>query len=45
MTSDTYLDDDAERAGECLYPSDFADWKPHAEVMLRGTCHTPPASP
>jgi uncharacterized protein YjbI with pentapeptide repeats len=41
MTADTYRDDDAERAGECLYPGDFADWKPHAEVMLRGTCHTP----
>jgi uncharacterized protein YjbI with pentapeptide repeats len=45
MTSDTYLDDDAERAGECLYPGDFADWKPHAEVMLRGTCHTPAGKP
>jgi len=45
MTSDTYLDEDAERAGECLYPGDFADWKPHAEVMLRGTCHTPAGKP
>jgi uncharacterized protein YjbI with pentapeptide repeats len=41
MTADTYRDDDAERAGECLYPGDFGDWKPHAEVMLRGACHVP----
>ncbi len=45
MTSDSYLDEDAERSGECLYPGDFADWKPHAEVMLRGTCHTPDGKP
>jgi uncharacterized protein YjbI with pentapeptide repeats len=45
MTSDTYRDEDEERAGECLYPGDFADWKPHAEVMLRGTCHTPFGKP
>jgi hypothetical protein len=45
MSADTYRDDDAERAGECLYPGDFADWKPRAEVMLRGTCHTPSGKP
>ena len=45
MTADTYQDDDEERAGECLYPGDFADWKPRAEVMLRGTCHTPFGKP
>ena len=45
MTADTYRDEDVERAGECLYPGDFADWKPNAEVMLRGTCHTPHAKP
>ncbi|MFT3768000.1 MAG: DUF2169 domain-containing protein [Minicystis sp.] len=41
MRADTYRDDDEERAGECLYPGDFAAWKPRAEVMLRGTCHAP----
>lgn len=41
MTADTYRDNDEERAGECLYPGDFADWKPRGEVMLKGTCHTP----
>ncbi len=45
MTADTYRDDDDERTGECLYPGDFADWKPRAEVMLRGTCHTPEGKP
>jgi len=45
MSADTYRDEDADRAGECLYPGDFADWKPHAEVMLRGTCHTPSGKP
>lgn len=45
LTADTYRDDDEERAGECLYPGDFADWKPRAEVMLRGACHTPGGKP
>ncbi|WP_437900731.1 DUF2169 family type VI secretion system accessory protein [Sorangium sp. So ce124] len=45
MSADTYRDDDEERAGECLYPNDFADWKPRAEVMLRGTCYTPFGKP
>jgi uncharacterized protein YjbI with pentapeptide repeats len=45
MSADTYRDEDAERAGECLYPGDFADWKPNAEVLLRGTCHTPFGKP
>lgn len=45
MSAETYREDDEERAGECLYPNDFADWKPRAEVMLRGTCHTPFGEP
>lgn len=45
LTADTYREDDDERAGECLYPGDFADWKPRGEVMLRGTCHTPEGKP
>ncbi len=45
MSAETYRDEDADRVGECLYPGDFADWKPHAEVMLRGTCHTPFGKP
>jgi uncharacterized protein YjbI with pentapeptide repeats len=45
IQADTYRDEDEDRAGECLYPGDFADWKPRAEVMLRGTCHTPFGKP
>ncbi|MBI4952524.1 MAG: DUF2169 domain-containing protein [Myxococcales bacterium] len=41
LTAETYADDDVERAGECLYPGDFADFKLRAEVMLRGACHPP----
>ncbi len=45
MSADTYREEDEARAGECLYPGDFADWKPRAEVMLRGSCHTPFGKP
>ena len=45
LTSDVFADGDDERLGECLYPSDFADFKLNAEVMLRGTCHTPGGRP
>ncbi len=41
MSCDAYREGDDERAGECIYPGDFADWKPSGEVMLRGTCHAP----
>ena len=40
-TGDTYADDDDDRAGECIYPSDFADKKQAAEVFLRGTWYAP----
>lgn len=45
MTADVFAEDDDERQGESLYPSDFADFKPHPEVMLRGTCFTPLGRP
>jgi uncharacterized protein YjbI with pentapeptide repeats len=45
LTADVYPPDDDERRGECLYPSDFADWKRSAEVLLRGTCHAPGGRP
>lgn len=41
LTADVFAEDDQDRAGEVLYPSDFAEWKPRADVMLRGTCHAP----
>lgn len=45
MTGEVYRDDDEDRSGECLYPDDFARVKPRAEVLLRGTCHTPNGAP
>jgi uncharacterized protein YjbI with pentapeptide repeats len=41
MRGDVFRDDDDERLGECLYASDFADFKPLADVLLRGQCHAP----
>ncbi|APR75974.1 Hypothetical protein A7982_01321 [Minicystis rosea] len=41
LRGDVFRDDDDDQTGECLYASDFADWKPRADVLLRGTCHTP----
>lgn len=40
LTADVFRDDDEERSGECLYASDFADFKLNAEVMLTGSCHS-----
>jgi len=39
MTADTVAEDDLDRVKAIVYPSDFADWKPNAEVMLRGTAY------
>ncbi|KYF61292.1 hypothetical protein BE11_17155 [Sorangium cellulosum] len=41
LRGDVFHDDDHDQTGECLYPSDLVDFKPHADVMLLGTCHTP----
>lgn len=45
LTADVYAEGDEERAGECLYPGDFADWKANAEVLLHGSCHAPGGRP
>ncbi|MFO0610941.1 MAG: DUF2169 domain-containing protein [Polyangiaceae bacterium] len=45
MTADVFAEDDDERQGESLQPGDFADFKPHPEVLLRGTCYTPLGRP
>jgi uncharacterized protein YjbI with pentapeptide repeats len=42
LTAEVFQESDVERRGECLYGGDFADFKPNAEVLLRGTCHAPP---
>lgn len=41
LSGGTYRDDDDEMLGGCVYPSDFADFKPRAEVLVKGTCHPP----
>ena len=41
ITGDDFDDADEGRVGDLLYPSDFADYKLRADVMLRGTCHPP----
>jgi len=41
LRGDVFRDDDHDQTGELLYPSDLADFKPQADVILRGTCHTP----
>ncbi len=39
LSAETFAEGDDERAGGCIYPSDFADFKLNAEVMLKGSCH------
>jgi hypothetical protein len=41
MSGDVLRDGDDDRAGELIYPSDFAEFKPHADVLLKGTCYVP----
>jgi uncharacterized protein YjbI with pentapeptide repeats len=45
LSADVYREGDEERLGECLYPSDFADYKLNAEVLLTGTCYAPGGRP
>jgi uncharacterized protein YjbI with pentapeptide repeats len=45
LTGDVFNDDDDDRAGECVYASDFADFKLNAEVLLAGACHAPGGRP
>ncbi|MEZ6188074.1 MAG: DUF2169 domain-containing protein [Planctomycetota bacterium] len=41
MSGDTWAPTDPDRAGPLTYASDFADWKPHADLLLKGTCYPP----
>lgn len=45
LRADVFRDGDDERAGECLYSTDFAAFKPNAEVLLTGSCHAPSGKP
>lgn len=39
LSADELAPEDDEQVGACLRPSDFADYKLSAEVMLKGSCH------
>ena len=41
ISGETHEATDEDHVGAVVYPGDFADYKPRAEVMLRGTCHPP----
>lgn len=41
MSGDRFDDADIERTGALRYASDFAHFKPHAEVYLKGHAHAP----
>ena len=45
MSGDVFADADPDRLGPVLYASDFGDFKPKAEVLLKGTCHPPGGKP
>ena len=45
MSADLFDEADDERVGESLSPSDFADYKPHAEALFRGSCYPPGGAP
>jgi uncharacterized protein YjbI with pentapeptide repeats len=42
---DEFFPDDVEMQGSCCYESDFAYFKPKADLLLSGHCHAPNGSP
>lgn len=45
LSGELFREEDEERAFECLYPGDFADYKLNAEVFFQGTCYPPGGRP
>ncbi len=45
VTGDLFHPDDPDMAGSCRYESDFAYFKPRADLLLAGSCHTPGGRP
>ena len=43
LNGDVYVDDDINKG--LKYDSDFAIFKPNADLLLKGTCYTPEAKP
>jgi len=44
LSADVVADDDLDRVGPISYASDFADFKPRAEVLLKGSAYAPGGS-
>ena len=45
LCGDVWADEDEERTGALLYASDLVDWKPRADVLLKGHAHAPGGNP
>ncbi len=41
MSGERWAPDDPDKKGPAVRHDDFADWKPKADLLLRGTCHPP----
>ena len=41
LSAETYRENDDDHVGGAVLPSDFADYKTRAEVLVRGSCHAP----
>jgi uncharacterized protein YjbI with pentapeptide repeats len=44
-TGDEFFPDDVDMQGSCRYESDFAYFKPKADLLLSGHCHSPNGKP
>lgn len=44
MSGDTFLPEDIDQRGALVTANDFAEWKLHGEMLLKGTCHPPGGS-
>lgn len=45
LRGETFAEDDEDRAGQAVYPGDFADWKLESEVMFVGSAYAPGGRP
>lgn len=41
MSGELFAVEDIDQRGALTYPGDFADWKPFAEVLVKGTAYPP----
>ncbi|NUP14465.1 MAG: DUF2169 domain-containing protein [Polyangiaceae bacterium] len=45
LVGDVFAPEDDDRRGALLYASDFADYKPKADILVAACCHTPSGKP